>query len=128
MKRVILAVILFLLVAGVVFAAPGVPWNYNLWNDEAISATPEAQSFTLENVSSGHIYYHFSEGVTTTAWIVVNEGWDGETEYTQSASGSTDYDDYVTGVFTLTAVYPDVTVTISTTDASGTATVGVWQR
>lgn len=116
------------LCVGVAAAAPGVPWNYDLWTDEAISPTPEARSVTLENVNTAHVYYDFAAGVTTTAWIVVNEGWNSEELYSQVVTGTTDFDDAVTGAITLTAVYPDVTVYISTTDETGTATVGLWQR
>jgi len=128
MKHLLAALLLLAVLAGAVAAAPGVPWNYELWTDEGISATPESQSFTLENTNTGHIYYHFSEGVTTTAWIVVNEGFNDLERYTQSDNGATDFDDVLTGVITLTMVYPDVTVYISTTDQTGTATVQVWQR
>lgn len=129
MKKVLAALILCLLLVSVAVAAPGFPWNYNLWEDQAISPTPISQSFTLENTTVGNVYYHFTGGVTATNSIVVDESYDGEVFVSQQGTAALNATTTeASGIITLTMDCPDVTVYLSTTTATGVATVGVWQR
>ena len=127
MKHVIGALLLFMFLASVVWSAPGVPYQFNLWTDQAVGETPVTYALTLENTTVGHIYYHFSSGYTGTFTVTVAEGFDGEALFTQEESVATDDSTDASGVITLTMVCPDVTVSMYG-DAAGEATVGIWQR
>jgi hypothetical protein len=128
MKRLIIALLLFVLFAGIVAAAPGVPWNYELWSDTAIGLTPISTSLTLENATVGHIYYHFDDWYTNTNTITVTEGYDGQTIWTQSVDAATDASTVASGVITLSMTCPDIGVSVSTDTGAGVASVGIWQR
>ena len=127
MKHLMLALVLFLVFGAVAWAAPGVPYLFNLWTDQAVGTTPITYSLTLENTTVGHIYYHFSSGYTGTFTVTVAEGFDGETLFSQGAVGTTDGSTEASGVITLTMICPDITVSV-VGDANGESTVGVWQR
>lgn len=127
MKHLMLALALFFVLSSPVWAAPGVPYLFNLWTDQAVGTTPVTYSLTLENTTVGHIYYHFSSGYTGTFTVTVAEGFDGATLFSQEAVGTTDESTEVSGVITLTMICPDITVSV-VGDAAGEATVGVWQR
>lgn len=126
--RIIAALGLFLLLVSVAVAAPGFPWSWNVWDDQAIGTTEISQSVTLENATVGHAYYHLAAGYTNTNSITVTEGYDGEVLFTQTASAATDATTEASGVITLSMTCPDIGLAISTDTGAGVVTVGLWQR
>lgn len=130
MKRFVWSLLLFLILAGVVSAAPGAPWLYDLWDDETITPTTGARTFTLETVDQAYILYNLGKTstVTVTGYITVTEGWDGVVFNTQTANGSITPITATTGIITLTTTYPNVSVQVNVGTDSVISSVGVWQK
>jgi hypothetical protein len=67
------------------------------------------------SATQAHLLYNLGKtsDITATVYVTVTQGWDDVTFETASASGTvTGPDTAVTGVITLTTIYPDVSVTI----------------
>jgi hypothetical protein len=114
-------------------AAPSAPWLFDLWKSEPISTTLQTRTFTLERGEAAHVLYDLGEtsNVTTTTvmTMTVAEGWNGGMFYTQTVTGSVNTSTAATGVVTLTALYPNVAVSVQAAAAGVvTSTIGVWQR